>query len=58
MKVGDRVKMKPMHIHKEAIGSIIKITKDGYTVVKWDNINGEWYWTKEQSKKLKLLNDE
>ena len=53
--VGDRVKMSPMWKHKIAIGTVIKITKDKYIVVKWDNINGEWHFTKEQSKKLERI---
>jgi len=55
MKKGDKVKMSPMWKYEKAIGEIIKITSDGYTVVKWDNINGEWHYTKEQSKKLENL---
>ena len=55
MKVGDRVKMSPMWKHDEAIGTITKITKDGYVVVKWDDINGEWFWTPEQAQLLKLV---
>jgi len=47
MKKGDRVKMSPMWKYDEAHGVIIRITKD-YTVVKWDNINGEWHYTKDQ----------
>ena len=54
MKVGDKVKMSPMWKYKEASGSIIKITKD-YVVVRWDGINGDWHYTEEQSKKLKIL---
>jgi len=56
MKVGDRVKMSPMWKYNEAIGTIIKITKNNYIVVKWDNINGEWFWTVDQSKLLKIVN--
>ena len=54
MKVGDKVKMSPMWKYEEASGSIIKITKD-YVVVRWDDINGDWHYTKTQSKKLKML---
>ena len=56
MKVGDRVKMSPMWKHGNAIGNIIKITTD-YIVVSWDNVNGEWHYTKDQSKKLEVIND-
>tara|TARA_A100001011_G_scaffold339311_1_gene370671 strand:- start:436 stop:606 length:171 start_codon:yes stop_codon:yes gene_type:complete len=54
MKIGDKVEMSPMWKYEEASGSIIKITKD-YIVVRWDGINGDWHYTKEQSKKLKIL---
>ncbi len=57
MKVGDRVKMAPMWKYEEAIGEITKIKKDGYVIVVWDNINGEWHWTPEQAKKLEVIND-
>lgn len=56
MKAGDRVKMSPMWKYDEASGTIKKITKE-YVVVVWDSINGEWHYTKEQSKLLELLND-
>jgi len=48
--------MSPMWKHKRAIGTIIKVTKD-YTVVKWDNIPGEWHYTHEQSKRLEKMDD-
>ena len=57
MKVGDRVKKSPMWKHAEAYGRVVKITKDGYTIVKWDNILGEWYYTKEQSKKIEIVEE-
>ena len=54
MKVGDRVKAGPVWKFHEAFGEIIKITKDGYVVVSWDNINGEWHYTSEQAKRLEV----
>ena len=56
MKVGDKIKKSPMWKYNSAVGKITKITKD-YTVVKWDGINGEWHYTKEQSKTLEIIND-
>ena len=56
MKVGDRVKMSPMWKHKNAVGEIIKITKE-YVVVSWDDVNGHWHYTKEQAKKLEVENE-
>ncbi|MBN86760.1 MAG: hypothetical protein CL885_04485 [Dehalococcoidia bacterium] len=56
LKTGDRVKKSPMWKYNEAVGSIIKITAD-YVVVKWDDINGEWHYTKKQSKTLEVLNE-
>tara|TARA_R110000824_G_scaffold260244_2_gene448865 strand:+ start:1351 stop:1539 length:189 start_codon:yes stop_codon:yes gene_type:complete len=52
MKVGDKVRMSPMWKYDEANGKIKKITADGYIIVKWVDIPGEWYYTKEQSKRL------
>mgnify|MGYP000500006924 CR=1 FL=1 len=56
MKVGDRVKMSPMWKYKEVIGTIKQIRKDGYVVVNWDNINGEWHYTSAQAKRLEIMN--
>ena len=56
MKPGDRVKMSPMWKHDEAIGTIKQVRRDGYIVVVWDNINGEWHYTTEQAKRLTPLN--
>ena len=57
MKVGDRVYMSPMWKYKEAMGSVKQIRKDGYVVVLWDNINGEWHYTPEQAKRLEVKNE-
>ena len=56
MKVGDRVRMSPMWKYDEAVGEIKKINKD-YVVVSWDNINGEWHYTEEQSERLEVISD-
>ena len=56
MKAGDRVKMSPMWKYDEAIGTIKQIRRDGYVVVSWDDINGEWHYTAEQAKRLEILN--
>lgn len=56
MKVGDKVKMHKMWKYEVAYGVIEKITSD-YTVVKWQDIPGQWHYTKEQAKKLELIDD-
>ena len=56
MEVKDRVKMVPMWKYDSALGNIVKVTKD-YIVVKWDNIPGDWHYTKEQSKKLEFIDE-
>lgn len=38
--------------YTSALGTVIKVTADGYVVVKWDGINGEWHYTKSQAAKL------
>tara|TARA_Y100001938_G_C7941536_1_gene354562 strand:+ start:328 stop:468 length:141 start_codon:yes stop_codon:yes gene_type:complete len=43
--------------HDEAIGTVIKNTADGYTVVKWDGIMGEWHYTEEQTKTIEVISD-
>ena len=57
MKVGDKVKMSPMWKHEEATGEIEKITADGYVVVRWGGIPGHWHYTKEQSKRLEIIDE-
>ena len=55
MKVGDRVRQSPMWIYEEAVGTILQIKKDGYVVVQWDGINGDWHYTPEQAEKLEKI---
>ena len=56
MKTGDRVKMSPMWKYESATGTIIKVTK-AYTVVKWDDVPGEWHYTEEQAKRAEVINE-
>ena len=53
--VGDRVKLSPMWKYESAVGSVVSITKE-YVVVQWDNVNGDWHYTNEQSQKMEILN--
>ncbi len=57
MKVGDRVRMSPMWKYDEAFGVIKQIRKDGYVVVNWDGINGDWHYTDEQANRLEVVCD-
>ena len=57
MEKGDRVRMAPMWKYEEAVGTILQVRKDGYIVVRWDNINGDWHYTEEQAKRLELVNE-
>ena len=57
MKPGDKVKMSPMWKYEEATGEIEKITVDGYVIVKWVDIPGQWHYTKEQAQRLEALNE-
>ena len=56
MKVGDKVRMTPMWKYEEAIGTIKQIKRDGYVIVVWEGINGEWHYTEDQAKRLEILN--
>tara|TARA_R100000908_G_C3750140_1_gene144770 strand:- start:1250 stop:1432 length:183 start_codon:yes stop_codon:yes gene_type:complete len=58
MKVGDKVSMQNMWKYEEATGEIEKITADGYVVVKWEDIPGQWHYTHEQAKKLQPIESE
>ena len=57
MKPGDRVRMSPMWKYDFAVGSVLRMNKDGYVVVSWDNINGQWHYTPEQAKKLEIISE-
>lgn len=57
MKVGDRVTMSPMWKYSKAVGTVSNITKT-YVVVAWDGVNGEWHYTEQQAKHLKLVEHE
>ena len=55
MQVGNKVRMAPMWKYDEATGEVKKLTADGYVVVRWDGIPGEWHYTEEQSKRLEVI---
>ena len=55
MQKGQRVRMAPMWKYDEAFGVIHQIKSDGYIVVLWDGINGEWHYTPKQAKNLEVL---
>ena len=55
LKPGDRVFREPMWKHDRAEGAVLKISGDGYVIIKWDNINGDWYYTEEQAKTIKVI---
>ena len=44
--------------YEQAVGTIKQIKNDGYVVVRWDNINGDWHYTPSQAKKIEVINDE
>ena len=56
MKINDRVTKDKVMRTENPIGTVEKITKD-YMVVKWDGLPGHWHYTKEQAKKLSVINE-
>ena len=54
MEVGDKVRMSPMWKYEEATGEIQKIT-ESYVIVRWVDIPGQWHYTKEQAKRLEVI---
>ena len=52
MQVGDRVMMKPMWKYDCAVGTVKQIKSDGFVIVRWDGINGDWHYTPEQAERL------
>ena len=57
MQKGQRVKMAPMWKYDEAVGIVHQLKRDGYVVVYWDGINGEWHYTPDQAKQLEVIDD-
>jgi hypothetical protein len=57
VKEGDRVRMSPMWKYDEAIGTVKQVRKDGYIVVIFDGINGEWHWTSIQAERLEVISE-
>ena len=57
LNVGDKIKLSPMWKYDVAFGTVKKVNKDGYVVVIWNGINGEWYYTPEQAKRLELVTE-
>ena len=57
LEIGDRVRMAPMWKYEEAIGTVVKKTSGDYIVVRWDDINGDWHYTLEQSKRIQVINE-
>jgi|TARA_R110000824_G_scaffold6070_5_gene27930 hypothetical protein len=57
MKPGDKVKMEPMWKYEIAVGEIEKVT-EGYVIVKWVDIPGQWHYTKEQAQRLEIINED
>jgi len=53
---GDKVRMQPMWKYEVAVGEIEKIT-EGYVIVKWSDIPGQWHYTKEQAERLEILDE-
>lgn len=56
MKVGDRVLKEKVLNVQEALGTV-KSIRNGYTVVVWDRVNGEWHYTEAQARTLELINE-
>ncbi len=56
MKAGDKVRMAPMWKYESATGQIEKIT-ESYVIVKWIDIPGQWHYTKEQAKRLEVIDE-
>jgi len=57
MKVGDRVTKNKVLGTKNPTGVIKKVRNDEIVVI-WEGINGEWHYVGDNSKSLKLLEDE
>jgi hypothetical protein len=40
-----------------AIGTVVKKTSDGYIVIVWDGVNGEWHYTPEQTMSIEVVKE-
>jgi len=61
MKVGDKVRMPRLWVrvwkHVDAIGVIHQIKTDGWVVVRWDELYGDYYYSPEQTKMLEVIDE-
>ena len=48
-------KWKQLEEQLSGVFASAKIKADGYVVVIWDGINGEWHYTPEQAEKLEII---
>ena len=57
IQAGDRVRRDKVMGVKNVYGTVEKITSH-YVIVIWDDINGHWHYTHEQSKTLEVVDEE
>ena len=56
IKPGDRVSKEKVLKVIDVNGTVEKVTSD-YVIVVWDDVNGQWHYTKEQAKSLRILSE-
>ena len=61
MKVGDKVRMPRVWVrvweYVDAIGVIHQVKPDGWIVVRWDELYGDYYYSPEQAEKLEVIDE-
>ena len=56
MKVGDKVIRENEPKLDGIVGVIARVAK-GHIVVKWNGLHGDWYYTDDQAKSIKVVNE-
>ena len=61
MKVGDKVRMPRAWVrdweYPDTMGVVHKINGDGWVIVHWDDLYGDYYYSPEQTEKLEVISE-
>ena len=61
MKVGDKVRMPRAWVrdweYPDTMGVVHQINTDGWVIVHWDDLYGDYYYSPEQTEKLEVIDE-
>tara|TARA_R100000697_G_scaffold108597_1_gene123863 strand:+ start:277 stop:465 length:189 start_codon:yes stop_codon:yes gene_type:complete len=56
VKVGDRVTKPNVWKLPQAVGTVKKVAMS-HVVVEWDDVFGDWHYTNDQAKDIKVIDE-